>query len=109
MRAAEQGEIALVVTPLILAECVWVLEISYRHPRHTIADVLLALLQAPGIVVREEDVAVEALTLYRETPRLDFADAYLAGVAVHAGPPRIASFDKAFLKIPGLSLVLGEK
>lgn len=104
MRGAEQGQFSLVVTPLTLAECVWVLETSYRKPRHAIADTLLLLLQARGIVAREEAAVVAALTYYRDTPRLDFADAYLAGVATQEGPPRIASFDKGLRRIPGVSL-----
>ncbi len=105
MRAAEQGRLSLVVTPLTLVECVWVLETSYRKSRVAIADALLTLLQAPGIVAREESVMVSALSYYRDTLRLDFADAYLAGVAINVGPPRIASFDEGFRGIAGLALI----
>ncbi|MGQ0571486.1 MAG: PIN domain-containing protein [Armatimonadota bacterium] len=105
MRAAEQGRISLVVTPLTLAECIWVLETSYRKAREAIADALSILLQAPGIVAREQDAVLAALDLYRTIPRLDFADTYLAGVATHAGPPRIASFDQGLRRISGLTVL----
>lgn len=105
MQAAEQGRFSLVVTPLTLAECVWVLETSYRKPREAITDALLALLEAPGIIARERDVVLAALGFYRNTPRLDFADAYLAGVATRAGPPQIVSFDEGLRRIPGLSVL----
>ena len=105
MHAAEQGQFSLVVTPLTLAECVWVLETSYRKPREAIADALLILLQAPGIVAREQDAVVAALSFYRNTPHLDFADAYLAGVATRVGPARIASFDERLRLIPGISMI----
>ncbi len=105
MQAAEQGQLSLVVTPLTLAECVWVLETSYRKSREAIADALLTFLQAPGVVPREEAAMVSALSYYRTTPRLDFADAYLAGVATSAGPPRIASFDEQLRRIPGLVVI----
>ena len=95
------------VTPLTLAECVWVLETSYRKPREAIADALVTLLQAPGIAAREQDVLILALSYYRATPRLDFADAYLAGIATSTGPPRIASFDKRLRRLPGLTVVSG--
>ena len=107
MREAEQGRISLVVTPLTLAECVWVLESSYRKSREAIADALVTLLQAPGIAAREQDVLIVALSYYRTTPRLDFADTYLAGVATSTGPPRIASFDERLRRIPGLVVVPG--
>lgn len=105
MRAAERGRFALVVVPLTLAECVWVLETSYHHSRVAIADALLTLVQARGIVARERDTVITALNLYRDTPRLDFADAYLAAVATVAGPPRIASFDEQLRRVPGLAVL----
>ncbi len=107
MRAAEEGRISLVLTPLTLAECVWVLETSYRKPREAMADALLALLEAPGIIAREKEVVVTALSYYRNNPRPDFADAYLASVATRAGPPRIASFDERLRRIPGLAVISG--
>lgn len=105
MRAAEEGRLSLVVTPLTLAECVWVLETVYRKPRQAIADTLFVLLRAPGIVAREDDVVGAALALYRDMPRVDFADAYLAAVATRVGPPRIASFDKTLRRIPGVTVL----
>ncbi len=107
MLATEQGRFSLVVTPLTLAECVWVLETSYRKPRDVIADALLALVEAPGIAARERDVVIAALSLYRATPRLDFADAYLAGVATRTGPPRIVSFDRGLARISGIVVIPG--
>lgn len=101
MRAAEQGRFSLMVTPLTLAECIWVLETAYRKPREAIADALLALVEAPGIVARERDVVIAAPSLYRSVPRLDFTDAYLAGIATRTGPPRIVSFDEGLARIPG--------
>jgi predicted nucleic acid-binding protein len=75
MQAAEQSRLSLVVTPLTLAECIWVLETVYQKPRDAIADALLALVEAPGIAARERGVVIAALSLYRATPRLDFAAA----------------------------------
>lgn len=107
MRAAEQGRFTLVVTPATLAECVWVLESTYRRSREAIADALLALVEAPGIVARERDAVIAALGLYRAIPRLDVADAYLAGLATRLGPPRVVSFDRGLVRIPGLQLIPG--
>lgn len=105
MRAAEDGEIGLVVTPLTLAECVWVLETSYGKPREVIADALLTLLQAPGIAAREKDALIAALNYYRQNSRLDFADAYLAGIATTSGPPHVASFDRELRKVQGIRVL----
>ncbi len=105
MRDAERGQFSLVVVPLTLAECVWVLETSYRQTREVIADALLTLVEARGIVARERDIVVTALNLYRDNPRLDFADAYLAAVATVEGPPRIASFDEQLRRTPGLTVI----
>src|SRR3990172_11995586 len=107
MHAAEQSRLSLVVTPLTLAECIWVLETVYQKPRDAIADALLALVEAPRIAPRERGVVITALSLYRATPRLDFADAYLAGVATRTGPPRIVSLDRSLARIPGLVVIPG--
>ena len=43
-----------------------------------------------------------ALQLCREHSRLDFADAYLAAIALEVGPEAIASFDADFDVVKGV-------
>jgi predicted nucleic acid-binding protein len=60
------------------------------------------LLEADGLTVTEGTVIVRALQLYREHPRLDFADAYLAAMALEVGPAAVTSFDADFDGVEGI-------
>jgi predicted nucleic acid-binding protein len=48
------------------------------------------------------DLLVEALSLY-QGKNLDFADAFLAAVALRRGPQAVYSFDQDFNRIPGVT------
>jgi predicted nucleic acid-binding protein len=47
-------------------------------------------------------VIARALQLYREHSRLDFADAYLAAIALQIGPAAVTSFDSDFDTVEGI-------
>jgi predicted nucleic acid-binding protein len=55
-----------------------------------------------GLEVEDLDLLMEALTLY-QGKNLDFADAFLAAVALRRGPQAIYSFDHHFNRVPGIS------
>ena len=102
IQRAEQGEITLQITPLVIAEVVWVLSSFYRYPRRQITDTLVPFLDADGLIVQELQQVLQALERMADN-NVDFVDAYLAEVARHAGGT-IASFDRDFrrLDIPWL-------
>lgn len=104
--AAEQRKVRLTVTALTLAEVVFVLERTYRWPRHKISTGLQALLTAGVIHVPERQILARALSMYYNHPRVHFADAYLAAAAIDSGAPLI-SFDRGLRAIPGLRLIAG--
>lgn len=64
--------------------------------------VLGALLSADGLAVAEAATIQRALLLYKERPKLDFADAYLAAAALEVGPPTVASFDRGLDTVEGI-------
>ena len=105
LAAAEQQHVALVVVPLILAEVVYVLQSVYRWPRADIAQGLLDLISASALVVLEQETIVQTLRWYREQPRLDFADAYIAALAARRGHGVVFSFDKDLRRLPGIRLI----
>jgi predicted nucleic-acid-binding protein len=98
---AQKGKILLIVIPLIVAEVVWVLESFYDYPKTKIAEIMSQFLLCEGLIVEDLDLIFNALTLYREK-NLDFADAFLAAIALQRGPRDIYSFDKDFSRIPEL-------
>lgn len=102
LTAAQRGKVRLLLTPITVAEVVWVLESFYGHPRAQVAQTLTQFLRADGVEVESLDLLIEALALYHEH-NLDFADALLATVARRKGPPVVYSFDRDFDRVAGLT------
>jgi predicted nucleic acid-binding protein len=99
---AQKGKILLILTPLTVAEIVWVLESFYDHSKAKIAETIGQFLFCDGLEVEDLDLLVEALSLY-QGKNLDFADAFLAAVALRRGPQAVYSFDQHFNRIPGVT------
>lgn len=97
MQRAEQGEVILRLTVLVVAEVVWVLGSFYRYPRNRIADVLLPLAMADGVVMDQPDIVVASLSRMAAA-NVAFIDAYLAEVARRVSGT-VASFDRAFRRL----------
>ncbi|MFN2609860.1 MAG: PIN domain-containing protein [Actinomycetota bacterium] len=83
----------LILTDLILAELVYVMESFYERPRPEVATLARSLLALDSISVADHDVLLRSLDLY-EAERLDFAEAYLAATAEISGIDKVASFDR---------------
>jgi predicted nucleic acid-binding protein len=88
----------LLLTDLVAAELVYVLESFYRVERARVAELLRAVLAFPAIVVLDEPLLLRALELY-EVERLDFADAYLLASAETSGVSAVASFDRSIDRV----------
>ena len=98
MARAEHGEIVIVVSPLVVAETVWVLRSFYRHSLADIAGVLVPLMGADGIKVEDRETLIRAVELARDK-NVDFVDAVLALHAARRGEP-VCSFDEDFKRLP---------
>ena len=101
-RRVAEGTLGLIVTPIVVAELVYVTRDVVGWSRTVIAERLASLLDADGLVLMEAAVVRRALALYGERTRLDFADAYLAAAALEIGPAAIASFETDFDALEGL-------
>jgi predicted nucleic acid-binding protein len=89
----------LLLTDLVVAEVVYVLESFYEVPRARVAELARAVIAFPPIVVLDPTMLLRALEVY-ETDRLDFAEAYLVAQAERSGVRVIASFDRAIDRVP---------
>lgn len=99
MRRAEKGEVLLILSSLVVAEVVWVLKSFYRRSATEIAQVLVPLLSADGLEVKDREILVGALELARDK-NVDFADAVLALEAVRNGET-VCTFDETdFRRLP---------
>lgn len=94
---AELGEVTLRLSPLVLAEMVWVLGSFYRYSRTEITEVLLPLVTTRGVVLEQAEQVVVALDRMA-TANVDFIDAFLAETARREGGA-VASFDRDFSRL----------
>ena len=94
--ACDRGEVVIVLLPVVLAECVFVLQSFYGHPRADIASALGRLVSSPGVEIREVAVHLDALNRYKGT-KAHFVDCLMAATAVAKNVP-VASFDQDFRK-----------
>jgi predicted nucleic acid-binding protein len=101
MRRAEQGEVLLILSPLVLAEMVWVLKSFYRHSLDDISRVVIPLLSADGVEVEDRELLIRAIELARDK-NVDFLDAVLALQAVRHNET-VCTFDETdFKRLPAV-------
>ena len=101
-RRVADGQLGLIVTPIVVAELVYVARSLLGWTRKVTGQRLGPLLEADGLVLTEGPVVHHALALYSTRARLDFADAYLAACALEVGPPAVASFDADLDTVEGI-------
>ena len=94
--ACDRGDVVIVVLPAVLAECVFVLESFYEHPRGDIASALGRLISSPCIEIDGAAIHLDALDRYRKT-KIHFVDCLIAATAAAENMP-VASFDQDFRK-----------
>src|SRR6201982_2841116 len=93
--ACDRGDAVIVVLPAVLAECVFVLESFYEHPRGDIASALGRLISSPGVEI-DTAIQLDAVDRYRKT-KVHFVDCLIAATAAMENMP-VASFDQDFRK-----------
>ena len=93
----ESGEL-LLLTDLVLAECIYVLESFYEVERPRVAGLMRAAVAHASIVTVDPLSLLLALEVH-EVNRLDFAEAYLVAQAEATGVGEIVSFDRSIDRI----------
>lgn len=88
----------LLLTDLVVAETIYVLESFYVVAREQIATTIRSLLAFDSISVVDRDVLLRAVEVY-QIDRLDFAEAYLVACAESTGIGRIVSFDRSIDRV----------
>jgi predicted nucleic-acid-binding protein len=96
--ACDRGDVVIVTLSAVLAECVFVLESFYEHPRGDIASALGKLISSPGVEISAAAIHLDALDRYRKTT-VHFVDCLIAATAAAENLP-VASFDRDFRKFP---------
>jgi predicted nucleic-acid-binding protein len=88
----------LLVTDLVVAETVYVLESFYTAPRGQVAEAMRSLISFDSIVVVDSALLLRTIEVY-ETDRLDFVEAYLVACAESTEVGRVASFDQSIDRV----------
>jgi len=90
---AEQGDLEIYIHPIIIAEIIWTLESYYEYSKEKIAEVMIQLVEAKGVVAPDKEIIVGALQDYKEK-NVDFIDSYLVQYANKKGPLTVYTLDK---------------
>jgi predicted nucleic acid-binding protein len=88
----------LLLTDLVAAETVYVLESFYEAPRNEVATALRSVVAFESLVCVDPALLLRAIEVY-ETDRIDFAEAYLVACAESTGVGKIASFDRSIDRV----------
>ncbi len=88
----------LLLTDVVFAEIVYVLESFYEVPRAEVARYMRAVLAHRAILTLDASTLLRAVELY-EVHRLDFAESYLAAQAEATGISAVVSWDKALARV----------
>lgn len=98
MKKVNHREYILRISPLVIAECCWVLESYYEQKPADIANVLQLLIESDGVEMEEKSVIQKSLSDYAKK-NVDFIDAYLVAHAKENPPEEIVTWDKHFKRL----------
>jgi predicted nucleic acid-binding protein len=93
-----RSETGLLLTDLVAAETVYVLESFYEAPRDQVAQAMRSLLGLDTVICLDSALLRRAIEVY-ETDRVDFAEAYLVACAESTGVGRVTSFDRSLDRV----------
>jgi len=94
----------LLLTDLVAAETVYVLESFYEAPRQQVAEAVRSLIAFESIVCVDPSLLLRAAEVY-DTDRIDFAEAYLVACAESTGIGLIASFDRSLDRVDSIERI----
>lgn len=100
VQEAKVGNFTLKVSPLVIAECVFVLSgQQFKLNKEEVKTILISFINLKGVDCEEKAVVEEALTQFTKKG-IDFVDAYLAAHARAVTPNHVISINvKDFIKI----------
>jgi predicted nucleic acid-binding protein len=91
-------ESELLLTDLVVAETVYVLESYYEAPRAQVAEAMRSLVGLASVITVDPALLLRTLEIY-EADGLDFAESYLVACAESTGVNRVASFDRSIDRV----------
>ena len=106
IQAIERGELTVWTTDMVIAEVVFVLanKDTYNLGRETIRDLLLPLIELPGVKLPHKRLYRRVFELYTTRP-IDYVDAYHVAHMERRGTTEVLSYDGHFDRIEGIKRV----
>jgi predicted nucleic acid-binding protein len=95
----ERGDVQARISDVVIMELAFTLQRSYKQPKAQIRDVLLALLDLPGLELPGKRRYRKVFDLYVDL-NISFADAYHAVLMQQLGIQEVISFDRDFDRVP---------
>jgi predicted nucleic-acid-binding protein len=95
-RAANTGQVRLIIPTTAVQETVYALETYYHHDASVIGPKLLSLLALPNVEAPDARWLIDGIQWYR-SKNSDFGDALICAYASHMGC-ELATFDIGILK-----------
>ena len=92
----------LLLSSVVFAECVFVLESYYEQAPESVARMMRSALACPAVRTIDKRTLLRALGVY-EQHGLHFAEAHLAAQAEATGVGEILSFDRSIDRLPTVS------
>jgi predicted nucleic-acid-binding protein len=89
----------------VLLETEWVLRSRYKLDKPSIANAFFALLESADVELEHAPTVEEALFVWNQYTRADFADCLFAARAAHLGRGRFLTFDAGAVGLPGVELL----
>jgi predicted nucleic-acid-binding protein len=89
------------VTPLALAEAIWVLDSVYELSPDNQARAVEMLLNHRDLVLHDREVVAAALEQFRARPAVGFSDCLMVESARKAGHLPLGTFDRDLAKLEG--------
>lgn len=99
-----ERETELLLTDLVVAETVYVLESFYEAPREQFAEAVRSLIAFDSVICVDPAVLLLSVEVY-ETDRIDFAEAYLVAGAESTGIAKIASSERSLDRVQSVARV----
>jgi predicted nucleic-acid-binding protein len=75
-------------------ECAWVLSATYALTGAELADTIAMLLENDRLLFQDAELIQAAITIFRDKPGIQFADAVILETARRAGHLPLGTFDK---------------
>ncbi len=94
----ERGDLQVRISDTVIFETVFTLQRTYKISKDQIAEILLPIIELPGIVLPGKRLYSRVFDLYCST-NLSFADCYHIVLMESLGIEEIISFDRGFDRI----------